>query len=56
MSRLLWPASELLKLRVLSFGGDEDGDVGIGVLPQREEILIGRLGFGGVALHGIGGR
>jgi hypothetical protein len=34
----------------------EDGDLGIGVLPQREEILIGRLGFGGVALHGIGAR
>jgi hypothetical protein len=30
---------------------DEDRNVGVGIFPQREEILIG---FGGVALHGIG--
>lgn len=43
-----------LQFHLLGFCGDEDGDVRIGVLPEREKILIGRLGFGGVALHGIG--
>ncbi len=26
----------------------------VGVFPEREKILIGTLGFGGVALHGVG--
>src|ERR1700693_2772134 len=43
-----------LKLGVFGFGGDEDGDVGVGVLPLGEEILICRLGLGGVGLHHIG--
>ena len=43
-----------MKLCVLAFRGDEDGNVGIGVFSEREEILIGRLGFGGVALQGGG--
>jgi hypothetical protein len=30
-----------LQLRVLRFGFLQDGDVGIGVFPEREEILIG---------------
>ena len=38
---------------VLRFCGDEDGDVRVRVFPEGEEILIGRLGFGGVALHGV---
>ena len=42
----------LLQLRVLRLGSDEDGNVRVGVFPQREEILIGR--FVCVALHGIG--
>ena len=42
-----------LQLRVLRFRSDEDGNVRVGVFPQREEILIGRLGFGGVALHRV---
>jgi hypothetical protein len=33
----------LLQLRVLGFGFLQDGDVGIGVFPEREEILIGAL-------------
>ena len=45
---------QLLQLRVLRFRSDEDGDVRVGVFPEREEILIGRLGLGGVALHGVG--
>jgi hypothetical protein len=31
----------------------QDADVGVGVFPEREEILIGGLGFGGVALQGV---
>ena len=27
---------------------------GVGVFPEREEILIRSTGFGGVALHGVG--
>src|SRR5580693_209472 len=44
----------LLELRVFRPSSDEDGDVGVGVFPQREEILISRLGLGGVALQDIG--
>ncbi len=35
-----------MKLRVLRLGSDENGDVGVGVFPQREKILIGTLGGG----------
>jgi|SRR5271167_4451953 len=35
-----------MKLRILRFGSDEDGDVRVGVLPQSEEILIGGTSFG----------
>ncbi len=41
----------LFQLRVLRFRGDENGNVRVGVFPEGEEILIGRLGFGGVAFH-----
>jgi hypothetical protein len=44
----------LLQLRVFGFGLLEDEDVGVGVFPEREEILISRLGLRAVALHGIG--
>jgi hypothetical protein len=44
----------LLQLRVLGFGFLQDGDVGVGVLPEGEEVLIGGAGFGGVALHNVG--
>ena len=43
-----------LQLRVFRFRSDEDRNVRVGVFPEREEILIGRLGLGGVALHGVG--
>src|ERR1700683_389075 len=36
------------------FGGLEDGDAGVGIFPEREEILIGGAGFGSVALLRIG--
>src|ERR1700730_65735 len=44
----------LLQLRVLRFGFLQDGDVGGGVFPQREEILIRSAGLGGVALERVG--
>jgi len=43
-----------LHLRVLGFGLLQDGDVGVGVFPEGEEILVGGTGFGSVAVHGIG--
>ena len=49
-------ASELMKLRILSPGLLKDGDVRVGVLPEREKILIRRLGLGGVALHSVSPR
>ena len=42
---------KLLQLREFRLGLLEDGNVRVGVFPEREEILIGRLGLGGVALH-----
>ena len=42
-----------LQLRILRFGFLQDGDVGVSVFPQREEILIRCAGFGGVALHSV---
>ena len=36
--------TRLFQFRVLRLRCNEDGDVEVGVLPQREEILIGRLG------------
>ena len=42
-----------MKLRVLRFRSDENRNVSVGVFPKREEILIGGLGLGGIALHGV---
>jgi hypothetical protein len=39
---------QLLQLRVLRLGLLQDGDVGVGVFPERKEILIGGAGFGDV--------
>ena len=39
-----------LQLRVLGFGLLQDGDVGIGVFPQGQKILVGGACFGGVLL------
>ena len=36
---------ELLQLRVFRLSSNEDGDVGVGVFPEREEILIGSTRF-----------
>ena len=43
----------LLQLRVFRLGGDEDWNVRVGILPEREEILIRRLGLDGVALQSV---
>jgi len=41
---------KLLQLRVFRLGGDEDGDVRVGVFPEREEIFVGGERFGDVTL------
>ena len=43
----------LLQLSVLSFGLLVDGDVGVGVFPEGEEVLICSFCLRGIALHGI---
>jgi hypothetical protein len=42
--------AQLLQFSVFGFGRNEDGNVGIGVLPQCKEILIGSTRSDGVAL------
>jgi hypothetical protein len=44
---------KLHQLRVLRLSGDENRDVGVGVFPQGEEILIRGAGLCGVALHRV---
>jgi hypothetical protein len=39
---------------VLGLGLLKDRNVGVGLLPEREEILIPRARFGSVALQGMG--
>jgi hypothetical protein len=39
----------LLQLRVLCSGLLQDGDVGVGVFPEGEEIFVGSLRFGAIA-------
>jgi hypothetical protein len=36
---------ELVQLGVFGFGFFQDGDVGVGVFPQREEVVVGTPGF-----------
>jgi hypothetical protein len=38
-----------LQLRVLRLCFFQDGDVGVGVFPEGEEVLVGGFRFGGVA-------
>jgi hypothetical protein len=47
--------SLLLQLRVLGFGLLQDGDVGVGVFPEREEIFIGgeRPDAGGIGIRAL---
>jgi len=39
-ARKEWPPW-LLQLRVLRFGLLQDGDVGVGVFPESEEVVVG---------------
>src|SRR5205823_4582058 len=43
-----------LQLRVLRLGSLQDGDVGVGVLPEGEEVQIGSASFRAIALEGVG--
>jgi hypothetical protein len=45
-----------IQLCILSLGLLQNGDVGVSVLPEREEIIIGGAGFGSVALQSVGPR
>src|SRR5208283_548963 len=42
--------ASLLQFRVFRFGFVEEGEVGVGVFPVGEEVLIGDTGLGSVAL------
>jgi hypothetical protein len=44
----------LFQLLVFRSRSDEDGNIWVGVFPEREGILIRGAGFGGVALQDIG--
>ena len=48
------PRNQLLQLRVLRLSLFQNGDVGVGVFPEREEVLIGGLCLGGVTLQVVG--
>ncbi len=39
---------------VLRLGFLQDGDVGVGVFPEGEEVLVSGAGLGGVALERVG--
>ncbi len=43
-----------LQLLVLRLGFLQDGDVGVGVFPEGEEVLVSSLAFGCVAGKGVG--
>ena len=45
----------LLQFRVLGFGLLQDGDVGVGVFPEREEIFVGgeRPDAGGIGIRSL---
>ena len=45
---------QLLQLRVLRLCFLQDGDVGVGVLPEGEEIFVSGAGFGGITCYRVG--
>jgi hypothetical protein len=47
-------SERLVEFCVFGFGLEEDRDVGVGVFPRSEEILIGGASFCGVALESAG--
>jgi hypothetical protein len=48
------PPVGLWEFGVFGFSLEEDGDVGVGVFPGGEEVLIGGAGFGGVVREDSG--
>jgi len=44
----------LRELGVFGFGLLEDWDVGVGIFPEGEKILVGGAGFRGVTGQGVG--
>src|SRR5581483_10615549 len=59
MASCVWPglsSLQLLQFRVLRLGLDEDGDIGVGILPQGKEVLVGGARLGGIALERVGAR
>jgi hypothetical protein len=47
-------ASKLLQLRVLCLSVFQDRDIGVGIFPKGQKILIGGAGFGAMVLLGVG--
>jgi hypothetical protein len=45
--------SQLLQLRVFGPGLPQDGDFGVGIFPQCEEVLVASAGFDCVALQRV---
>ena len=43
-----------LQLRVLCLGFFQDGNIGVGIFPESEEVLVGHARFGGVAFESVG--
>ena len=43
-----------MQFRVLRLGLLQDRDVGVGVFPERDEVLICQLCFGGIAGESVG--
>jgi len=46
-------SERLLQLSVLGFGLLQDGDVGVGVFPEGEEVFVGGLRLGRVTCHRV---
>ena len=44
----------LLQFGVFGLGLFQDWHIGVGIFPGRKEVLVGRLGFGFIALQRIG--
>ena len=44
----------LLQFRIFGLGLLEDGNIGVGILPKREKILVGRFCFRRLTFHGVG--
>ena len=42
-----------MQLGVFCLGLFEDGDVGVSVFPEGEEVLVGGAGFGVIVLKGV---